>query len=165
MEYQRALYSQDSNLRRRDPVSKEWTKHTGKGLFSHLSYKKGENIAEFVGTWRTKLEYETLTAVEPWRRAYSIMSTQENGDVLDYYDTHKAGKCVASFANSPIACWDVVNDKKAVENCCIVFHKRRIFLQCGVKTVKHRSPHNFIIPAHTELLFNYNTSYVSYGDK
>ena len=142
LEFQRALYSQDSNLRRRDPETKEWTKSIGKGLFSHLSYRKGENIAEFVGTWRSKVEYETLTAVEPWRKAYSIMSTQENGEVLDCYDTHQAGKCIASFANSPIACWDVGSNKKAIENCCIVFHKRKIYLQCGVKTVKHKSPNN-----------------------
>ena len=165
LEFQRALYSQPSNLRRRDPSTKEWTHSIGKGLFSNLSYKRGETIGEFVGTWRTKQEYEVLTAIEPWRKAYSIMSTQEHGDILDCYDAYIDGKCMLSFANSPIACWDVVNNKKAVENCSIVFSNRRILLKCGVNTVTHRSPNSFVTHTHTELLFNYNKSYVSYSKK
>jgi hypothetical protein len=161
LEFQRALYSQPSRLKRRDLKTKLWTVDIGNGLFSSLAYKFNDIIAEFVGRWRTKSEYEAIAAMEPCRRAYSII-TSENGDVLDCYDAFIEGRCIASYANSPISCWDIESNKKAVENCRITVHGRKIYLRCGVKTVGAHSPKTFTIPPNTELLWNYNNSFVSY---
>lgn len=160
-EYKRALYHQPSDLRRRDRTTKQWTVVIGEGLFSTLSYRRDETIAEFHGTWRSLMEWEELATREPWRRGYTIHAST-NGDVLDCYDQYKCGECVASYANSPIACWDVVRNVKPVANCRITVNGRRVLLKCGVDKVGSKSPKGFVVPQNTELLWNYEKSFTNY---
>ena len=160
-ECDRALYQQPSELRRRDKQTKQWTSEIGQGLFSTMSYKRNEVIAEFKGTWRSLMEWEEIAAKEPWRRAYSIIAS-EHGDILDCFDHFKKGNCIASYSNSPIACIDLTTNTKAVANSRIKVSGKRIFLVCGVNKVGSRSPKHFVLQPHKEILWNYESSFISY---
>ena len=161
-EMYRALYHQQSNLRRKNSKG-QYTVSINEGLFSRLGYKRDEVIATFNGTIRTKDQYLALCADEPWRKAYSIsFSTQ--GDVLDCYDKYIKGKCIASYANSPLGCFDLTTSKKAVDNCrlSVNLQSKTISLKCGVNELARKSPKAFIITPGTELLWDYGDSFVSY---
>ena len=155
------MYHKESNLRRRDPKTKLWTVSIGSGLFSHIGYKRDEIIATFKGVWKTQSEWIKIAEQEPWRRAYSIAKS-EKGDVYDCYDHYSQGLCIASYANCPIACKDVINNEKAKDNCRITIHKKYITLRCGVNITERESPKNFFIPPDTELLWHYGDSFISY---
>ena len=160
-EFKKALYFKPSNLRRRNRTSKEWTVSIGDGLFSTLAYKRDEVIGEFCGTWRTPLDWEQLQAREPWRRGYTIQPST-NSDYLDCYDTYKSGNCILSYANSPIACWDVSLNIKPKANCRLQRYGRKLVLKCGIDKVGSRSPANFMIAPHTELTWNYEKDFINY---
>ena len=164
MELHRALYTLDSNLRRLDTDTNLYTiPIRGKGLFSKIMYKKDEPIISFIGTVRTQAKYMEICETEPWRKAYSI-AFSTNGDVLDCYDHYVKGLCIASYANSPKKCHDVITGKAAMENCYISVNyvEKTITLKCGYK--KRHCPDSFVIPAGTELLWDYGDSFVNYND-
>ena len=144
-EMYRALYHKESNLRKRDQLTREYTERlkTTDGLFSRLQYKRDDVIVSFKGTHRTEAEYKALCDKEPWRRAYSLLfSSTGEGDVLDCFDAYQKGTCVASYANSPKGCIDIVTGKKAVPNCRLVVNHlaKTMSLKCGVDTISRVSP-------------------------
>ena len=119
MELHRALYTMDSNLRRLDEATNEYTiPIRGKGLFSKIMYKKDEPIISFIGTVRTQQKYMEICETEPWRKAYSI-AFSTNGDVLDCYDHYSKGLCLASYTDSPKKCFNIGTGKAAMANCYI----------------------------------------------
>ena len=158
----RALYHQESNLRRKDEKGK-YTISVNEGLFSKLSYKRDEVIASFRGTVRTQEEYIAICVNEPWRRKYSI-SYSTNGNVLDCWDNYVNGLCIASYANSPRGCLNLATGLKAVDNCrlSINLQSKTMSLKCGVDIQSRRSPKGFSIQPGTELLWDYGDSFVSY---
>ena len=145
-----------------------FSRNINKGLFSHLGYKRDDNIVSFIGTTRTKSEYEALCVLEPFRRAYSIISST-NGIVLDCYDQYKNGLYIASYSNSPVGCWNTITGTNAVPNCRLVISqdskkKKNFILRAGIKKDGKQSSKRFFIPPHTELLWDYGDSYISYDD-
>ena len=133
MEISRALYTQDSKLRRRDKVTRELTVPIGKGLFSKFMYKRDDPIVSFSGTLRTQKAFTNLCEKEPWRRAYALVFS-EHGEVMDCFDQYQKGLCLASYSNSPSGCFDITTSKKAVENCRLVLNvkEKTMTLKCGV---------------------------------
>ena len=127
-----------------------WTVSINSGLFSHIGYKRDEPIVTFKGVWKKQSEWKELAEKEPCRRAYSIAKS-EHGDVLDCYDHFVQGLCVASYANCPIACKDIITNEKAKDNCRITIYKNVITLRCGVNSEGRESPKKFFIPPDTEL--------------
>ena len=166
IEIQRSLYGEESKLRARDPTTLEYTKPIGRGLFSRLGYKRDHAIVSFKGTIRSQEEYKDLCEREPIRRAYSIVFS-EHGQVLDCYDQYKEGLCLASLSNSPVGCIDISTGRRAESNCRLVpdMINKTLTLKCGVNyPISNKSPKDFFIPPHTELLWHYGDSYVSYND-
>ena len=161
MEISRSLYTMDSTLRRLDENG-EYKKTIGKGLFSRLGYKNGDEIVNFVGVFRTQQEYMELCLQQPGRKAYSL-AFSEKGLILDCYDQYKDGLCLASYANCFTGCWNTATNKKAVPNArlCVNLVKKTMKLRAGVKKGRE-SPANFFIPPHTEIVWDYESSYISY---
>ncbi len=111
---ERATIEMKRSLYAKDHITGLYTRSINKGLFSHLGYRWGGSIVKFVGVTRTKAEYEALYILEPYRRSYSLIS-RTNGVVLDCYDHHLQGLCVASFANSSYACYNTITKRLAVD--------------------------------------------------
>ena len=162
MECTRQLRALPSQLKRWSAEDKDYTLSIGKGLFSNIGYRKGDLIAEYVGVWRTQAEYQALCADEPERRAYSLVMS-EHSDVLDCYDHYLRGLCLASFANDPTQCRNIVTGAIAKANCRIVANVKKgiICLRAGV-VYPNESPANFYIPRDTELVARYGNSFVSF---
>ena len=170
IEMKRSLYAKPSVLRVRDKFTGLFTKTltNPKGLFSHLGYRRNDNIVKFVGTIRSLSEYEVICAKEPLRRSYSLISS-EHGVILDCYDQYKNGFCLASYANSPLGCWNTVTNTKATENCRLVITtdekgNKSFWLRAGIRRNGKQSSRRFFIPPHQELLFHYGDSYIGYED-
>ena len=164
LEVQQSLRGAPSTLRALDPVTKQYTRTIGKGLFHSLSLKRDELVAYYVGTWRSQIEFDRLCLADPVRQRYGIKCT-EHSLVLDTWECVRDGLCVASYANSPKGCLDTTTGRKAVANARIVpnFEQRRICIRVGVnKPLSQRSPDNFWIVAGTEILVAYGASYTCY---
>jgi hypothetical protein len=132
-----------------------------------LGYKRDQPIISFKGTIRSQADYMALCEKEPIRRAYSI-AFSEHGEVMDCYDQYRDGLCLASLSNSPVGCIDLATGRKAQPNCRLVpdFTKKTLTIRCGINyPFSNKSPADFFIPPHTELLWNYGDSYVSYNDE
>ena len=164
VEMKRALYRSPSTIVTKNGRSLNY------GLFSKLAYRSNEIIAHFRGTLRTKDAWMRMCEVEPPRRAYGIISS-ENGVVLDCYDNYNAGLCLASASNSPVECVYIGTRKAAVANCRLVIPtvkkgQRKIFyLRAGVKDPEDDViSDRFYITPDTELLWDYGDSYVNYLD-
>ena len=127
-------------------------------------YKRDDPIVFFTGTLRTQQAFTKLCEKEPWRRAYALVFS-EHGEVMDCFDQYQKGLCLASYSNSPNGCFDITTSKKAVENCRLVVNvkDKTMTIKCGVNKESIRSSDHFVIPPHTELLWDYGDSYISYN--
>ena len=153
LELHRALHRKQSGLRAKvgRGVEAEYSQKIGDGLFSYLSYRKNDVIAEFKGTYiATVAEFNKLCEKEPFRREYSVSLTESGkGATLDCYDSYKSGKCLASLSNSPKGCFNVATNKMAVANCYLSTNATK-------KTAVLKAAKN--INAYEELLWDYNNS-------
>ena len=94
MELNRALYGGTSHLRAFD--GKAYTKHIGRGLFSHLTYRKGERIIKFIGSVKQREEFDLLTQdCDPCRKNYALHLSKTR--VLDCYDHYKVERYFIYF--------------------------------------------------------------------
>jgi hypothetical protein len=138
-----ALYHKPSPLVRRDGQG------IGDGLFSNISYKCNDLICYFVG--------ELISTDERKIRERAgkggYMVEWRSGEVLDCYRMMRQGKCLASYANSPLNVSNSEDVNQIVtENCTITrdYTRNQIALRCI-------APHG--IAPHTEILWRYGTSY------
>ena len=137
-----ALYVQPS------PLVDRYGSPIGDGLFSNIGYTRGDLICYFVGEWISSDTAEERQAAG--LGGYMIEYT--NQEVLDCYSSTRAGRCKASYANSPYQVTNSVNPNEVVRaNCEIAcdYVNRRIALRCLVAS---------IFP-HTELLWKYGVKY------
>lgn len=150
-EYRVALYVKPSDLRVRD------TNETiGDGLFSCLSYKKDEVIAEFHGRECWISQITELLETQP-QRGYYCIRTRE-GRVFDTYDNYISRHCLASYANDAFNCLNLSTMQHASCNCRldIMYHSSTlgdlsIRLVCDVPKLS----------CHSELLWNYDNNFLT----
>ena len=162
MECQRALHPGPSGLRAYDTESRTFSRSIGRGLYSLLSYRKDEVIADFIGVYRTKAEHNQLCIRQPQRKGYAVAYT--NDIVLDCFDHFTMGLDVASLSNCPRGCFNTATHAKAVSNAYLSIHHsiddinaRRVCLKAGTTRNGGRAcPRQFFIPAGTEILWDYN---------
>ena len=120
----------------------------GDGLFSNIGYTRGDLICYFVGEWISSDTAEERQAAG--LGGYMIEYTGQ--EVLDCYSSTRAGRCKASYANSPYQVTNSVTPDEVVRANCEVtrdYVNRRIALRCLVAS----------IPPHTELLWKYGVKY------
>ena len=133
----------------------------GNGLFSHLPYKEGNVIAEFVGRVIGRDEFDVEEEAgkggyclklpnKHIRDEAGVITATYSGRVLQCYDTRLSGACVASVTNCAYKCTNVTTNKAAVNNCKIKIHRDSIKLVCDKM---------YILP-HTELAWNYGDEYI-----
>ena len=140
----RSLYAGQSLL-----ILNDTTLIIGQGLFSHLSYRKGELIATFNG--------EIISNEEALYRAsinlggYMIYATKTS--TLDCRSNRFTYDCMASLANTPTNCkvWLDGNLKSATANC-------RITRDSGKNKIHLRSIK--LINSGEEMLWKYGKSYI-----
>jgi len=75
---------------------------------------------------------------------------------LDCFETCKLGQCLASFANCPKDCYNVVKKRRAAANAR--FTMRALGnnkYQWGISSLVSAG-----IPAHEEILWNYGAGYI-----
>lgn len=167
MEMFRAIHGQPSGLRAPDPTTGEYTRLVGRGLFSHMGYKYGEDIVTFVGVFRPRDEFDGLSQTDPYRKSYALYVNQDL--VLDCYEHAKAGLCRASLANDPYNCWNTVTDRKAVANARISVHhgpdKIKVCIKAGRKVCRTElaaERRRFYLPPNAEILVNYGNLFRDY---
>jgi hypothetical protein len=145
-----ALYHKPSQLVAIDSNRQTYTSPTGEGLYSSISYKENDVIAVYVG--------EEINDIELARRDLlgkggycHYMSADRH---YDCYDSYKAGKCMASYANSTrLVRYTYSATTRVVSNARISVDvrrgKERVALICRVK----------YIPPHQEILTSYQGGY------
>jgi len=143
----RALYVRNSDFLMRN-LQEGVDPRIGEGLFSHLSYRKGDVIVAFVGVEMTRHAYDE-NAARNGRGGYCVQLKQNM--VLQTYDMRWSSECVASCANSARRCINVTTGTNAVNNCKLTVGNNN-----SVKLVCH---HNYISP-HTELAYDYHNEFV-----
>ncbi len=127
------LYHKESALRSRDPIT-SCLVSCGEGLFSKMSYSRGQTVAFFSGSFIS--ETEKLSIEDALVAKYVIK-------VLDklYYNCYHdfcAGKSWASYANSPKQAYyfDNGNMRSAMENCKLVYDpKSKTARLVAIKTI------------------------------
>jgi hypothetical protein len=106
----------------------------------------GIKLAEFKGEIISKKEYERRE--KRGRGGYAIATA--SGGFLDCYANAKAGMCKASMANSSFKCFDISNNKNAINNCQIKVNESTVTLYTAPNTA---------VPPNRELLWAYQRSY------
>jgi hypothetical protein len=165
MEMFRAIHGLPSVLRAPDPTTGQHNQLVGRGLFSHMGYKYGEDIVAFVGVIRSTNEYDGLSQTDPCRKSYALYVDQHR--VLDCYEHAKAGLCRASLANDPYNCWNTATNRKAVANARISVHrgpdsKVTVSIKAGRKVCRTEvaaERKRFYLPPNTEILVDYGDLY------
>lgn len=146
VQYSHALYVKDSNFRRVNDGTA-----IGKGLFSCLTYKKGEIIVQYKGRVTTNDEHIQLCCRDNdngvLRKQYCI--GYKIGFIFDCFLMYNLGECKASFANDAKACTDVSSHSNAINNCKISIFGDVISIKADRQ----------VIYPHQELAVSYSSSF------
>ena len=143
-----ALYHMPSDLRARDSNGQTYTSRIGDGLFSSLAYKAGDTICTFSGEIISSTERARRTAAG--RGGYMLHLNRLQ--CLDCYDHYLAGKCKASYANSPRM---------------VRYHNdpaRAVHANAVLKVNTQRKTHTLVatcsLESQVEILWSYQSAYV-----
>ena len=143
-----ALYHCPSNLRARDRNKQTYTSRIGDGLFSSIAYKPGDFICKFSGDFIST--DERLKRQENGRGGYMLWVNR--WECLDCYANYAAGKCYASFANSPRLV--------RLHNDPVTKVSANSTLKVNTTQRTHTLLAARYISPHTEILWLYNDEYI-----
>ncbi len=170
------LYIRNSNQFALNASTNKYDVPIDKGLFSKKMFKFNEEIITYEGTYRTVEDFKKICASEPQRAAYAHKGST-NSLILDCYDAYKRGECLASYANSPHACYDRMTGSMAVANCRLTVRLNAyakltptLVLRAGsVEDFEKKDDksfrENFCIFPGEELLWDYGNEYAYYKNK
>jgi hypothetical protein len=145
-------------------------------LFSKRLYKFNDEIIIYEGIYRTVEDFQNICKKEPLRAAYAQRGST-NSLILDCYDSYKSRECLASYANSPHACYDRMTGSLAVANCRLTVRHNAFAKLSPVMVLRAGSVEdfekkddkcfreNFCILPGEELLCDYGIQYAHYKNK
>ena len=170
------FYIRNSNLLALNESTNKYDVPIDKGLFSKRLYKFNEEIIIYEGIYRTVADFRKKCISEPIRAAYAHRGST-NSLILDCYDAYKRGECLASYANSPHACYNRMTGSLAVANCRLTVRHNAysklsptMVLRAGsVEDYEKKDDKSFrekfcILPGE-ELLWDYGIEYAHYKNK
>ena len=120
-----------------DKETNTFTKKIGEGLFSKTLIRKNDVIATFKGTFIN--EDESKRRIAAGRGGYMIRFNEDL--LLDCYDNCKNRKCIASFANSALHCFDYSRNEKARNRAEIRVDHNQIRNRARLICVQDIEPH------------------------
>jgi hypothetical protein len=139
-----ALYSAPSNYVDRQGES------LGEGLFSTISFVRGDVIAEFHGD---TISYEEYLDLELTGMHRFVVRVKENV-YLDCRRNRFKGRCKASLANSPLHAVHVQSGVRALANCSLTIsgpagNDKLVTLQCSAAKIDRN----------TEIMWSYGSGH------
>jgi hypothetical protein len=125
----------------------------GMGLFSSISFTKGDVVAVFHGNEITKTA--ALDLIRNGLGRFLIQLTEEK--YVDCRINRFNGSCRASLANSPTHAVDAITQRQAVANCKLkVAHHGNDTHTAKLEAISD-------IPANTEILWKYGVAHTLNG--
>ena len=100
-------------------LSRNYSFEVGNGLFTSRTIPKDTHIVDFVG------EYLNNVAEIQRRRMHSdtggyLLGNTTGTFAIDCFEACRRGQCLASFANCPLNCYNVVQKQVPVANARLV---------------------------------------------
>ena len=146
------LYVKPSQLRRYCPRSKAYNLEIGNGLFSSRPIASGVHILSFVGEFLND-PLVIRDRMQRGKRGGYLLGNSTCTAALDCFETCQRGQCLASFANCPLHCHNVVKGRMPIANA-------RLVIRVVSKGHYEWSLASILpIAAHDEILWNYGVGY------
>jgi hypothetical protein len=123
------------------------------GLFTARDIPSGTHIVFFVGELLTDPAEIKRCSAQSERGGY-LLSNATKTVALDCFETTNRGHCLASMSNCPYECYNTYRDRPAFDNARLTYKAwGNGHYQWGLMSKK-------TIPAHEEILWNYDAAYI-----